>query len=170
MNKYSLLQKEIFYKNPLNISDKEIGNFPVRNAARAVAITPENKVVVIKGENDIHGLPGGGMEEGEDIIQTLIRECKEETGYDISVVSALGYAKIIRKNYVSINFGFIVRTQGVPSEIKLTDEEKFLGHVVEECTLEEAQSIIRKDLEVNNSFDERSLKFLEEAKKYLDNN
>lgn len=163
------LNKELFYKNPLNITDEEIVNFPVRNTTRAVMLTPENKIVLIKSENDIHTLPGGGVEKGETIQEGLIRECKEETGYDVIVISALGNVKIIRKNYISSNFGFIVKTKGIQSELNLTEAEIFLGHVVEEYTLDEAIDLINKDLKINTKYDERSVVFLKEAKKYLDN-
>jgi 8-oxo-dGTP pyrophosphatase MutT (NUDIX family) len=35
-------------------------------------------------------LPGGGMEHGEDPYDTVRREVREETGYDIEVTAILG--------------------------------------------------------------------------------
>jgi len=57
--------------------------------------------VIIKGEstdillerrsdNGMWGLPGGGVEPGETVMQTAVREVKEETGLDISVTGLLG--------------------------------------------------------------------------------
>lgn len=44
----------------------------------------DNKVLMVNDiRSDLWELPGGGMEEGEDEIQTLAREIKEETGLDI---------------------------------------------------------------------------------------
>ena len=41
---------------------------------------------------DYHGIwefPGGSVEMGESIEEGVIKECKEETGYDVSVVAQL---------------------------------------------------------------------------------
>ena len=42
-------------------------------------------------------LPGGGLEEGEDDYQTLIREVKEETGYDVIPESIKPFGEIEEK-------------------------------------------------------------------------
>ncbi|MDI3476498.1 MAG: 8-oxo-dGTP diphosphatase [Thermoanaerobacterium sp.] len=53
--------------------------------SRAVIIN-DNKVLLVKHqvENEIGWVfPGGRVEENESTVDALIRECKEETGYDI---------------------------------------------------------------------------------------
>lgn len=58
-----------------------------------VAIVTDNdgRVLMIhKTDNDLWALPGGGHEPGEAIADTVVREVKEETGYDVEVVSLSG--------------------------------------------------------------------------------
>ena len=58
-----------------------------------VAIVRDNdgRVLMIhKTDNDRWALPGGGHEPGESIADTVIREVKEETGYDVEVETITG--------------------------------------------------------------------------------
>lgn len=60
----------------------------------AIIPFPENKILLIK-RNTIPfkgywALPGGRMDPGETIEQTIVREVKEETGLNITIVSKLG--------------------------------------------------------------------------------
>ncbi len=48
-------------------------------------IIHEGKVLLSKMFGDGYDFPGGGIERGETIPQALIREVKEETGYDVEV-------------------------------------------------------------------------------------
>jgi 8-oxo-dGTP pyrophosphatase MutT (NUDIX family) len=41
-------------------------------------------------DNGMWGLPGGGIEPGESILDTAVREVKEETGLDIRIKGLLG--------------------------------------------------------------------------------
>jgi 8-oxo-dGTP pyrophosphatase MutT (NUDIX family) len=54
---------------------------------RAVAVIVQNKRLLVihrqKGGRDYYVLPGGSVEEGEEIEQACVREAKEETGLDI---------------------------------------------------------------------------------------
>jgi 8-oxo-dGTP pyrophosphatase MutT (NUDIX family) len=43
-----------------------------------------------RGDNGLWGLPGGAMEVGESAAQTVVREVKEETGYDVEIVRLVG--------------------------------------------------------------------------------
>lgn len=60
-------------------------------------------------------LPGGKAEEGEDAVQTALRECEEEIGVDRRVISVLGTLSdfyVIPSNYlVTPVIGF---TEGTP--------------------------------------------------------
>jgi len=52
----------------------------------AVVLDADGRVLLIhKTDNDLWALPGGGHEVGESIAQTVVREVKEETGYDVEV-------------------------------------------------------------------------------------
>lgn len=62
----------------------------------ATAIIPfaKEKIVLIKRNTvpfkGYWGLPGGRMDQGETIEQTVIREVKEETGFDVEIVRKIG--------------------------------------------------------------------------------
>jgi ADP-ribose pyrophosphatase YjhB (NUDIX family) len=62
--------------------------------ATAIIPFPENKILLIK-RNTIPfkgywGLPGGRMDPGETIEQTVVREVKEETGLDVEIDCKIG--------------------------------------------------------------------------------
>ncbi|HOZ36715.1 MAG TPA: NUDIX hydrolase, partial [bacterium] len=79
------LLKEYTEKD-LGISEEKISQtikYKVRRAARAVVLDQDNKVAIVwndKGQH--HKIPGGKIEEWEDIEMALKREIKEETGCD----------------------------------------------------------------------------------------
>jgi 8-oxo-dGTP diphosphatase len=62
--------------------------------ATAIIPFPENKILLIK-RNTIPfkgywALPGGRMDPGETVEQTIVRECKEETGLNVALVCKIG--------------------------------------------------------------------------------
>src|SRR6266852_9046402 len=53
-------------------------------AASAIVMNGEGKILLHRrSDNTLWGLPGGAMEVGESIGETVIREVKEETGLDV---------------------------------------------------------------------------------------
>ncbi|WP_407568262.1 NUDIX domain-containing protein [Arsenicicoccus dermatophilus] len=70
------------------------------NAPQANSVVPSvvaivqdeaGRVLLIhKTDNGKWALPGGGHDIGETITDTVIREVKEETGYDVEVVTLTG--------------------------------------------------------------------------------
>lgn len=53
-------------------------------AASAVVVNDEGKILLQqRRDNNLWALPGGTMEIGESIEETVIREVKEETGFDV---------------------------------------------------------------------------------------
>jgi 8-oxo-dGTP diphosphatase len=62
--------------------------------ATAVIPNPPDKIILIKRSTPpfvgYWALPGGRVDRGETVEQTIVREVKEETGLDITVVSKIG--------------------------------------------------------------------------------
>lgn len=57
----------------------------------AIVRDPADRVLLIhKTDNNLWALPGGGHEIGESIVDTVVREVKEETGYDVEVETITG--------------------------------------------------------------------------------
>lgn len=57
----------------------------------AVVTDDAGRVLLIhKTDNGLWALPGGGHEIGESISETVVREVREETGYDVAVHAISG--------------------------------------------------------------------------------
>lgn len=73
----------------------------IRNSAKAI-IVQDNKLIVIK-KKDKDGyyyiLPGGGQEHGENLHQTLRRECIEEINADVEIGGLIFIREYIGKNH-----------------------------------------------------------------------
>lgn len=60
-------------------------------AASAVVIDQEGRILLHRrDDNALWSIPGGAMEVGESIRQTVVREVKEETGLDVEPESIVG--------------------------------------------------------------------------------
>jgi 8-oxo-dGTP diphosphatase len=95
----------------------------------AIIPYPENKILLIK-RNTIPfkgywALPGGRMDPGESIEQTIVRDVKEETGIDVTIVRKMGdYVEKGVKDDVEYEYYpscFLVKPDG--GEIKKQDSE-----------------------------------------------
>jgi ADP-ribose pyrophosphatase YjhB (NUDIX family) len=70
------------------------------NAPKANSIVPsvtaivpndhDELLLVHKIDNDLWALPGGAMDVGESMADTVVREVKEETGIDVAVTGVVG--------------------------------------------------------------------------------
>ena len=72
----------------------------VRNSARSIIIV-NNKIAMIHSlKYDYYKLPGGGIESGEDPINAMIRETREESGLIIKpeTIKEYGYVHRIQKS------------------------------------------------------------------------
>jgi 8-oxo-dGTP pyrophosphatase MutT (NUDIX family) len=61
---------------------KQIGSQPlIWTGATLLALSPQGQLLMMKRtDNGMWGVPGGGMEPGESLEDTLRRECQEEIG------------------------------------------------------------------------------------------
>jgi len=97
----------------------------------ATAIIPfrPDKILLIKRDTipfkGYWALPGGRMDPGETVEQTVVREVKEETGLDVEIIRALGeYVEKGVKDNVEYEYYptcFQVRVTG--GEIKRQESE-----------------------------------------------
>jgi ADP-ribose pyrophosphatase YjhB (NUDIX family) len=65
-------------------------NSVVPSVTAAVEDSDGRILLIHKTDNDLWALPGGGHDIGESIRDTVVREVKEETGYDIDVTGIVG--------------------------------------------------------------------------------
>ncbi|MCF7926883.1 MAG: NUDIX domain-containing protein [Candidatus Izimaplasma sp.] len=63
----------------------------IMNAAAVIIINKENEILLQhRTDDNFWGLPGGIMELEETYRETALREVKEETGYNIKIITELG--------------------------------------------------------------------------------
>lgn len=79
----------------------------IRIVARAILINDENKICLLHvvgqdnfGHRDYYETPGGGVKENESIDLAVIREIKEETGFNSYIIKKIG---IVEDDYNLIN-------------------------------------------------------------------
>jgi 8-oxo-dGTP pyrophosphatase MutT (NUDIX family) len=64
----------------------------------AICFNEKNEVLMVRsGGNERWAIPSGGIEKGESPEDCCIREVKEETGYDVSIVKKLTVKETVIK-------------------------------------------------------------------------
>lgn len=174
MKKIATLHEKDIY--PEKQSDESV-EYSDRITGKAIILNAENKIALVGNkQNEFLLLPGGGIDDGEDIQAGIIRECLEETGYAVNILNEVGciddYRPRDKKHCVS--YCYTVRATGDKGEPKHEKNEIEIGMYTKWVTLEEALGIFRKQkLELesgkvafyNTGFNiVRDLLFLEEAK------
>lgn len=105
------------------------------NSHRFIAagiLRQENKILLVEqqGKNDPStswALPGGIVEKGELVKEALIREVKEETGYDVLTVGPLAYFMQVdhqQDEYQTLVFVFEV--QEFAGTLSINDPDNFI--------------------------------------------
>ena len=97
-----------------------------RLTARAIVKNRNGLYAVMYSDKfKLHSLPGGGVEEGEDVLTALRREIYEETGCSCDEIQELGIVAENRASldYTQINHYFVVTTDQIPERNHLTESE-----------------------------------------------
>lgn len=95
----------------------------------AIIPFPDDRILLVKRDTvpfkGYWALPGGRMDSGETVQQTIVRECKEETGLDVGIVREIGeYVEKGVKDDVDYEYYptcFLVKVVG--GEIKRQENE-----------------------------------------------
>ena len=118
-----------------------------RITARAIVKNQDGLYAVMYADKfKLHSLPGGGVEDGEDVLTALRREVYEETGCVCDEIQELGIVAENRASldYTQINYYFLVTTTHTPGENHLTEAEQDSRTVVEWHTFDEMVRLINE--------------------------
>lgn len=122
-------------KNILIIHEQDIipeapvvdtSNFRKREAARAAVSDNAGKIALLRvGLYDYHKLPGGGIDEGEDIPTALERELLEEIGCKAEVTGEVGEIIEYRNQFEleQTSYCFTATQVGEKGKPDFTDKE-----------------------------------------------
>lgn len=118
-----------------------------RITARAIVKNQDGLYAVMYSDKfKLHSLPGGGVEDGEDVLTALRREVYEETGCICDKIEELGIVAENRAslNYTQINYYYMVTTNHQPGENHLTVSEQANRTVVQWHTFDETVRLINE--------------------------
>lgn len=144
-------------KTLLVLRDKDVGfdtpepaTYEVRTAARAVVFDKDENVALLYSTvHDYHKLPGGGVEEGEELLQALEREVKEEIGCRIENISGLGSIEEYRMRIALHQWShcYIAHQVGEKGASQFVGDELEEGFVVQWIPLTDAIKTLESELD-----------------------
>lgn len=131
----------------------ENGTIGKRPSVRGIIIRGNTIAMMHSLKYDYYKLPGGGIEEGESLEETLIREVKEESGLVVkeSSIKEFGMVRRIEKGmiediFIQENYYFLCEAEEKLEEQNLDDYEADERFTLEFVTVEQV-------LDVNNNHD-----------------
>ena len=149
-----------------------------RVAVRGI-IFIDGKLLMIEDSFGEVKLPGGGVEDIEDDYQTLVREVKEETGYDVIPETIIPFGEIEEKRlsvhepmiWHQISRLYFCDVRPEKGHCNYTENEKKYGFQQVLYTLEEAleKNRIMLKKEGKQAWNQREYKTLLLIKDYLAN-
>ncbi|MDO8561654.1 MAG: NUDIX domain-containing protein [bacterium] len=162
----------------LTIRDKDFGlNNPPpsvyveREASRAIVFDGDNKVALLHSTNyHYHKLPGGGLEEGEDMMAALRREISEEIGCQIKNIRELGIIEEYRNTFSlhQVSYCYIAELDGEKGTPHFEESEMADGFETVWLSLGDAINALKKENRGNHYegkfIHKRDLVFLEAAR------
>ena len=138
------------------------------------------KLLMIESSFGEVKLPGGGMDPGEDEYQALVREVKEETGYDVIPKSIKPFGEIEEKRLAvyepmiwhQINRLYFCDVYAEQGQCEYSENEKEEGFHQVFYTIEEALEKNERMLEKEGlqAWNQREYKTLMLIKDYLEKN
>ena len=95
----------------------------VRNSARGIIISNQKLAMIHSMKYDYYKFPGGGIEKGEDPVDAMVRETREEAGLVVKpeTVKEYGYVHRIQKSdtdptecFVQDNYYYLCQVEDEP--------------------------------------------------------
>lgn len=136
----------------LNFEDQAVYK-QERKAARAIVFDKDKNVALLHATNkSYHKLPGGGIEEGEEIIEALKREAMEEIGCEIENIKELGIVEEYRNQYSlhQLSYCFIADLKGEKGIPDLEEDEIADGFETVWMSINDAIKILEGETELED--------------------
>lgn len=135
------------------ITNDDVGHTPrpstyrVRKAARAVLHDDDRVALLHVRKRGYHKLPGGGLEQGEGILDALMREVREEVGCIAQHLDDIGAIIEYRDDLSVLQISYCYRAHVIEKglEPSRTRKEQGLGFETVWTTLDDAIDIIERD-------------------------
>ena len=127
------------------LGQEGLSSKPPRLTARAIVRNREGLYAVMYADKfKLHSLPGGGVENGEDVITALRREVLEETGCSCDHIRELGIVHENRacQDYTQESYYYVVDTEHIPDATALTEAEKASNTTVQWHRFDDMWSLI----------------------------
>src|SRR5262249_17330338 len=135
--------------------------------AVSVVVTDEHGNILLqrRTDNDLWGLPGGGMELGESIGQAVVRETKEETGLDVEpttivgIYSDPGHVIAYADGEVRQEFSICFRANVIRGEATVADQESKEVRFVSKREVAELEMHRSTRLRIEHALDRRGMPY-----------
>lgn len=134
--------------NPENISAEAANALDARDTARAIVYDADGNIALLHVTRlNYHKLPGGGVEESENTLTALQRECREELGCEIEVGDQVGEIIEYRGKFglKQTSYCYTAKVAGAKGIPAFTDEEREKGFVIKWVPLEQAIQILETE-------------------------
>lgn len=135
--------RELFVLDKKNYDPN--GSVGRRPSVRGIIVRDGKVAMMHSKKYNYYKLPGGGIEPGETLEDTLIREVREESGLIVKpeTIREFGYVRRIEKGrkediFVQDNYYFICEAETTPVEQKLDDYEAEEQFTLEFVSVEHA--------------------------------
>jgi len=136
MNIIAKITDEMFGKKSVSFVNPR-----VRTGARGIVKRDDGKIAVFNKQNkNEYKLPGGGVDEGENLEEAFKREILEETGCIISDIEFLGITEELKSldNFKQTSYVFMCNVKEETNKLYLTQKELDEGGKLLWLTPEEA--------------------------------
>lgn len=147
---------------------------PPRLTARGIVKNKDGLYAVMyAGKFNLHSLPGGGVDAGEDTLTALRREILEETGCSCDHIEELGIVAENRahQDFTTHSYYYVVTTGQEAVPVHLTEDELANQTVVQWHSLEEMIRLISEPVHTTNQrkfLQARDMAALQEYTRLLD--
>lgn len=144
--------------NNCNLREEDITEVVKR--VKVLLINSKNEILLGYAHN-VYQFPGGHVEEGEDLIQTINREIKEETGMELDIKNIEPFACLMGyykdwpsegKNRKTEIYYYEVKTDEKPNldNTNYTDDEKEGSFELKYISLNDVEDLLKENMKKNN--------------------